>query len=186
MIYSNLKHKSCCPDILGSVQVNCFVNNDQLTLATFYNSSKSNQTLQFCFGSYSDHNGGRSCSKSIKMKDVSNSIYLGRIPEDALKVQVIDKMYKFSIIYLFYSFSLFKYNACYLMKFILGFRVAKTRQLFWYLWLFQTFLSQLSNCIKFSVFSEYVTMSPRTLFFPSVHPSVGQCVTVMERKLRLT
>ena len=94
-----------CPDILGSVQVNCFVNNDQLTLATFYNSSKSNQTLQFCFGSYSDHNGGRSCSKSIKMKDVSNSIYLGRIPEDALKVQMIDKMYKFSIIYLFYSFS---------------------------------------------------------------------------------
>ena len=118
-----------CPDILGSVQVNCFVNNDQLTLATFYNSSKSNQTLQFCFGSYSDHNGGRSCSKSIKMKDVSNSIYLGRIPEDALKVQVIDKMYKFSIIYLFYSFSLFQIKCLLLDEVFLGIRVAKTRQI---------------------------------------------------------
>ena len=48
--------------------MNCDVNKHQLTLATFYNSSKSNQTLQFCFGSYSDHNGGRSCSKSIKIR----------------------------------------------------------------------------------------------------------------------
>ena len=53
-----------CPDILGIVHMNCFVNNGQLILATFYLSGKSTQTLQFCYGSYSSQDCGCGCSKS--------------------------------------------------------------------------------------------------------------------------
>ena len=50
--------------------MNWDVNKYQLILATFYLSSNIIQTLQFCFGSYSDHYDGRMLLQvSIKIEE---------------------------------------------------------------------------------------------------------------------